>query len=432
MKTNYLRLLSAAALLLLVPSELWAAATTRSTVKSYFNTDDVPTEAQFSTTWDSTAFVVEAETITGAWTFSGGLSFSGTSEAGLRLNNLTTAERDALGSPLAGQLIWNTTDGQVQRYNGSGWAILGGSGNLGSNLSSSTNDILSNTGIIRLGGTGGTNNEALDFDFETTPNVVGVSSPFGVTEIDFGSIALTTTGNLDVGDLSVDRMDFVEQASISNPAATKGSIYLDSDDNTFKSLVADEGLTLQTHVTDNNVIYDSIFVSAGAMIPFTTNGAAAETITLTATADDIMVDTMAFDTATEEGVGFWWTLPEGFNGTEVQMKFHWTINAGTTGQNVKWDAAALAYANDDPIDAALGTEQTVTDASIAINDMHISGWLGADLAIGGGPAAGEPVWFEITRDITVGTDQDDDAHLIGVTIEYSKKLKTTASSGLTP
>ena len=54
-------------------------------------------------------------------TYTGLQQFSGTTHAGLRLNNLTTAERDALTSPAAGMAIWNTTDARLQLHNGSAW-----------------------------------------------------------------------------------------------------------------------------------------------------------------------------------------------------------------------------------------------------------------------------------------------------------------------
>ena len=58
---------------------------------------------------------------TGANTFTGLQQFSGTTHAGLRLNNLTTAERDAIAAPAAGMAVWNTTDGRLQLHNGSAW-----------------------------------------------------------------------------------------------------------------------------------------------------------------------------------------------------------------------------------------------------------------------------------------------------------------------
>lgn len=54
-------------------------------------------------------------------TMTGALAFSGTTHAGLRLNNLTTAQRDAISSPGAGATVWNTTTSRVNVHNGSAW-----------------------------------------------------------------------------------------------------------------------------------------------------------------------------------------------------------------------------------------------------------------------------------------------------------------------
>jgi hypothetical protein len=54
-------------------------------------------------------------------------SFRGADHYGIRLNNLTTTERDALtgsGAPFAGAVIWNTTTSAVEFYDGSNWLIL--------------------------------------------------------------------------------------------------------------------------------------------------------------------------------------------------------------------------------------------------------------------------------------------------------------------
>jgi len=59
--------------------------------------------------------------ILGANTFTGLQQFTGTTHAGLRLNNLTKAERDAIVSPQAGMAIWNTTAARLQLHNGSAW-----------------------------------------------------------------------------------------------------------------------------------------------------------------------------------------------------------------------------------------------------------------------------------------------------------------------
>lgn len=54
------------------------------------------------------------------------LSFSGTTNSGIRLNNLTTTQRNAL-TAANGMVIYNTTDGQVQGYVAGVWGSIGGS-----------------------------------------------------------------------------------------------------------------------------------------------------------------------------------------------------------------------------------------------------------------------------------------------------------------
>jgi hypothetical protein len=58
--------------------------------------------------------------------YTGAISFSGTTNSGLRVSNLTTAERDAL-TGAAGMVIWNTTSTQLERYSGSAWAAVAAS-----------------------------------------------------------------------------------------------------------------------------------------------------------------------------------------------------------------------------------------------------------------------------------------------------------------
>jgi len=53
-------------------------------------------------------------------TLTGPLAFSGADHAGIRLNNLTTTEREAL-TPAAGHLIYNTTDNRFEFRNNASW-----------------------------------------------------------------------------------------------------------------------------------------------------------------------------------------------------------------------------------------------------------------------------------------------------------------------
>jgi hypothetical protein len=53
----------------------------------------------------------------------GQIDFSGTTHAGLKLNSLTTAQRDALGEN--GEIIYNITTNTVQKYENGAWADIG-------------------------------------------------------------------------------------------------------------------------------------------------------------------------------------------------------------------------------------------------------------------------------------------------------------------
>lgn len=160
----------------------------------------------------------------------------------------------------------------------------------------------------------------------------------------------------------------------------------------------------------------TIYVNAGAMIPRTTNGAAAATVE-TGT-NDIMYDCKDFDQTTEEGVGFWLTMPPTWNEGTLTAKFHWTASGGTPSETVAWNIAARGYQDSAAIDAALGTEQASSDALVSTGGLHISATTSA-LTVGGDADAGNPVYFQITRDVAAD-DLAADARLLGITIEYTE------------
>lgn len=58
-------------------------------------------------------------------TFAGLVDFSGTTHAGIKLNSLTTTERDAL-TPAVGMMIYNSTTATVQRYENGAWKNASG------------------------------------------------------------------------------------------------------------------------------------------------------------------------------------------------------------------------------------------------------------------------------------------------------------------
>lgn len=155
---------------------------------------------------------------------------------------------------------------------------------------------------------------------------------------------------------------------------------------------------------------ETIWIPAASMIARTTNGAASG-LTELAT-NDIMLKTLDFDTTTEEGAGFWVAMPKSWNESTVVFKAFWTAASGSGG--VAFGLAARAHSNDDAMDQAVSGQQIVTDTLITANDMHITSESSA-ITIGGTPAEGDVVYFEVTREVGNASDTlAVDAKLIGL------------------
>jgi hypothetical protein len=150
-------------------------------------------------------------------------------------------------------------------------------------------------------------------------------------------------------------------------------------------------------------------VMAGAMVPTTTNGASGPTSLELAT-NDVMITTLDFDTTTAESAQFAIPMPESWNEGTVTFVPLWTAASGSG--TVVWGLSGRAYGEGDPLDAAVGTQQTSTDTLTTANDLHI-GPESAAITITGTPVAGDMVIFRIQRVVasdTLGVD----AKLIGV------------------
>lgn len=160
---------------------------------------------------------------------------------------------------------------------------------------------------------------------------------------------------------------------------------------------------------------ETIFVPSGAMISRTTNGAASGTVELAT--NDIMLRVLDFDTTTEEGVGFWVAMPKSWNESTVTFQALWTAASGSGG--VAWGLAAYSFSDDDAMDTAVSGQQIVTDTLITANDMHITAESSA-ITIGGTPAEGDAVYFELTREVANGSDTlGVDARLIGIRLFFT-------------
>lgn len=158
----------------------------------------------------------------------------------------------------------------------------------------------------------------------------------------------------------------------------------------------------------------TVWIPAGAMISRTTNGAASGTVETTT--NKVMLKTLDFDASTDEFAQFTIQMPKGWNESTVTAVFVWS--ATNTG-NVVWGIQGVALSDDDALDAAFGTAQTVTDGVTATGDLMRSAETSA-VTIGGTPAESDVVVFQVYRDADSGSDTlAVDARLHGVALFYT-------------
>lgn len=157
-----------------------------------------------------------------------------------------------------------------------------------------------------------------------------------------------------------------------------------------------------------------VYVPATAMWPATTSGCAAIAKTELGT-NDIDIQTLDFDTSSDEYAQFALQMPGNWDAGTVTFIPHWTAASGSG--TVVWALSGTSYANDDALDAASGTAQTSTDTLITANDLHI-GPESSAITLAGTPAANEYVHFKLMRDVSADT-LDQDAKLLGIQIIYT-------------
>jgi hypothetical protein len=134
-----------------------------------------------------------------------------------------------------------------------------------------------------------------------------------------------------------------------------------------------------------------------------------------------MLKSVDFDAATDEFAQFAVQMPKGWNEGTVTARFVWSATA--TG-NVVWGIQGLALSDDDVIDTAFGTAQTVTDGVTATTDLMRSAETAA-VTIGNAPAENDVVVFQVYRDADSGSDTlAADARLHGVALFYTTNANT--------
>jgi hypothetical protein len=212
-----------------------------------------------------------------------------------------------------------------------------------------------------------------------------------------------------------------------NPMTTAGDIVVGGTSGTparlalgtaAQQLRVNSGATALEYFTPSAGGSTNLWVPASAWIPKSTAGCGVDS--RETTTNDQNFDELLFDAGTDEFADALVVMPSNYNNSTVTARFYWTASAAGDGtDDVVWGISGLAYANDDALDTATGTPQTVTDTLLATNDMHVSAATSA-VTIGGTPAANKPIQFTVYRDANAGADTyGGDARLLGVEIIFN-------------
>ena len=178
------------------------------------------------------------------------------------------------------------------------------------------------------------------------------------------------------------------------------------------------GTTLNANTGTQQIYLNqaNYWIPAAAWIPRTTNGCGVDSREIGST-NRQNFDELLFDAATLEYAQALHILPSTYDNATVTVRFYWTASSGSGG--VVWGIQGRALADDDALDIAFGTAQTVTDTLLATNDMHITSATSA-VTLGGTPAANRPIQFQLYRDATNASDTlAVDARLLGVEISFT-------------
>ena len=190
-------------------------------------------------------------------------------------------------------------------------------------------------------------------------------------------------------------------------------------------VVTADGLISSTASGVTGINYRTLWIDAGSMVPQVTNGAAAGT-SESADAYDVMNDFYAFDAGTIEYTQYKLAMPLQWDGGTIKAKFYWKPSSSTTtSHSVMWAIDGQAHADGGELGAWGSLAISAVDDVIATDStkkVHISAATPA-LTIAGSPAAGasELVYLRFQRIASHATDDlNEDAHLLGVAIQYQE------------
>jgi hypothetical protein len=220
--------------------------------------------------------------------------------------------------------------------------------------------------------------------------------------------------------------DYIKASGVAlpDPMTTRGDIIVRNSSNVTARLgIGSAGTALYSDGTDASWTgihkqgLQTVWIPATAMIARTTNGAAAGTTEMSSNKN--MVKTLDFDASTQEFAQFEIRFPKNWNRSTITFIPLWSHASTTTNFGVVWALQAVARSDDDTLDVAFGTEQTSTDTGGTTNDLYV-GPTSSAITVGGTPAVGDSVQFQIKRNVSDGSDtMAVDARLHGVVVLFT-------------
>lgn len=167
----------------------------------------------------------------------------------------------------------------------------------------------------------------------------------------------------------------------------------------------------------------SIWIAAREMTPSASGGCAA-LATIASAANQPDIQTLDFDTTTQEFAQFSINMPKRWNLGTVTFVPVWSHAATATNFGVVWQLQGVAVSDDDTIAVAYGTAQTSTDTGGTTNDLY-RGPESSAITISGTPAAQDVVFFRVARVPANGSDTlAIDARLHGIMLHVTHSAES--------
>jgi len=174
-----------------------------------------------------------------------------------------------------------------------------------------------------------------------------------------------------------------------------------------------------------NVLYDVMWIPAGAMTPSDTGGAIPEV--METGVNDTSHDVLDFtDELSDTFAEFNIAMPEAWDLGTIKAKVYWMPEDGESSENqwVRFTLAGRAFKNGDELDAANGTARNMDD-QVLVSDgyVHITA-ASAAITVAGTPAMGSMVHLKLSRVFDFagsgGAALVGNARVLGVLIQYKK------------